>query len=77
VVLAFISSQLPPTPEPTDLVIPSGDPDFPGTGLRANSVVRLHRMMTVTTGFIQRELGALSAALQAQVNQRLAKLFNL
>ena len=77
VVLAFISSQIPGVPLPTDLVLRSGDPDFSATGLRGNSVLRLHRMMTVSTALIQRELGTLSAALQAAVEHRLVSLFQL
>src|SRR5207245_157321 len=67
VVLAFISSQMPAAPEPSDLVLDPTDADFAATGLRVVSVLRLHRVMTVTTGLIQRELGVLSAALQQQV----------
>ena len=77
VILAFISSQVPSTPSPTDLVLDPKDTGFDGTGLRVASVLRLHRMMTVTTALIRRELGQLSADAQLQVAQRLIQLFQL
>ena len=77
VVLAFISSQVPGAPEPSDLVLDPTDADFAATGLRVASVLRLHRVMTVTADLIQRELGVLSAALQQRVAEKLRKLFQL
>jgi len=77
VVLAFISSQVPASLSSTDLLLDPADPDFAATGLRVASVLRLHRMMTVTTALIQRQLGELSPAWRAQVATRLVKLFQL
>jgi mRNA interferase MazF len=77
VVLAFISSQVPSTPNPTDLVLDPKDTDFAATGLRVASALRLHRMMTVTTNLIHRELGELSSRMQLQVAERLVRLFQL
>ena len=75
VVLAFISSQLPTLLLSTDVLLTSDQPDFATTGLRVSSVLRLHRLMTVTTAIIQRDLGQLSPRLQAEVSQRLYTLF--
>jgi mRNA interferase MazF len=76
-VLAFISSQLPPQLYPTDLLLDPAHGDFAATGLRVASVLRLHRMMTVTTALIQRQLGELSLTFRAQVAERLVRLFQL
>jgi mRNA interferase MazF len=76
VVLAFITSQVPPDLLDSDLVLDSTSSDFTATGLRVSSAVRLHRIMTVTTSLILRELGELSAALQNEVASRLRKLFD-
>jgi len=75
IILAFITSRIPASPLKTDLVIDSGDPDFASTGLRVSSTLQLHRLMTVTKSMLQRELGTLSPAMQAQVQERLHKLF--
>ncbi len=77
VVLAFITSQLPEKPEPSDIIINKDTEDFEPTGLRVSSAVRLHRLMTVTTELIRRELGELSPKHQEEVKQKLHKLFQL
>lgn len=77
VVLAFISSQVPVDILNSDLLLDSAKPDFSSTGLRVSSVLRLHRLMTVTTALFQRELGKLSPQMQAEVDSRLRKLFGL
>jgi mRNA interferase MazF len=77
VVLAFITSVVPPRLEPTDLVLETADADFAGTGLRVRSALRLHRMVTVSAAIVRRQLGLLSPRLQAQVQRRLRGLFAL
>lgn len=61
VVLAFLTSQVLPHPERTDLVLDSSQPDFAATGLRVSSTLRLHRLVTATSSLILRELGVLSS----------------
>jgi mRNA interferase MazF len=77
VVLAFISSQVPMQTFESDVIIETSRSDFSSTGLRVSSVLRLHRLMTVTTSFIQRDLGELSRDLRGEVDGRLKKLFEL
>ncbi len=77
VVLAFITSVVPPRLEPTDLLLDPGDADFARTGLRVRSALRLHRMVTVSATIIRRQLGVLAPNLQVQVRQRLQTLFAL
>jgi len=77
VVLAFITSQTPRDPVDSDLLLYATDPDFAQTGLRVTSTLRLHRMLTVTTSLIRRELGELSTALQTEVDGKLRRLFKL
>jgi mRNA interferase MazF len=77
VVLAFITSVVPARLEPTDVLLDPGSADFGRTGLRVRSALRLHRMVTVSTAIIVRELGELTPELQAQVQQRLRGLFAL
>jgi mRNA interferase MazF len=77
VILAFISSRLSPDLLETDLILDSAQVDFAATGLRVSSTLRLHRLMTVSIPFLQRELGELSLRMQDEVNNRLKKLFGL
>ncbi len=77
VVLAFISSQVPSAFNQTDLLLDVADAGFPATGLRVSSVIRLHRLLTVTTALFSRQLGELTPPLQNQVSEKLRRLFEL
>jgi len=77
VVLAFITSREPDQPLRSDVRLDSGTVDFVATGLRVSSTLRLHRLMTVSAAIIQRELGELSPAIQADVDTKLRQLFGL
>ncbi len=77
VVLAFITSRVPPDPLETDVVLDASQADFGTTGLRVSSTLRLHRLMTAPTSLIRREVGELSLKLQSEVAIRLRKLFGL
>ncbi|MBI1865701.1 MAG: type II toxin-antitoxin system PemK/MazF family toxin [Nitrospirae bacterium] len=77
VILAFLTSRQPDDLLDSDLVLDAGDTDFPATGLRVTSTLRLHRVVTATTGLIQRELGSLAQRMQSEVDKRLRRLFSL
>jgi len=77
IIVAFISSQMPPVSIATDLVLEPRQNDFPTTGLRVASALRLHRLVTLTTTLIQRELGELSPARQKEMDGKLLILFGL
>ena len=77
VVLGFISSRVPEHVLDSDCVFDSTSTDFPKTGLARSSTLRLHRLMTITTSIIRRELGQLSSGLQKDVDAKLRTLFGL
>jgi mRNA interferase MazF len=77
VVVAFITSQIPTPVLESDLVLDAKSSGFAATGLRMSSALRLHRLMTITTGVIQRELGELPAAVLAEAGAKLKNLFGL
>lgn len=77
IVLAFITSRVSASASPTDFVIDKSDADFATTGLKVSSTIHLHRLMTVTKSIVLRELGELSLAQRAEIENRLRKLFNL
>ena len=79
VILAFITSRIVIDNDllETDVVIGSSYADFNVTGLHVSSTLRLHRLMTVTTSLIRRELGELSPEMHAEVVDKLRKLFGL
>lgn len=77
VIFAFISSQLPTAVIATNVVLDPRHKDFAATGLRVASVLRLHRLITLTSAIIRRELGDLAPDLQRDVDRKLASLFGL
>lgn len=77
VVLAFLTSRTPPDPLDSDVLLDATGSEFETTGLHVSSVVRLHRLMTVSTSIIQRELGVLPPQAQAEVDEKLRVLFQL
>ena len=77
IVLAFITSRVPASPLSTDFIIDSSDRAFSLTGLRVSSTVQLHRLMTVTTTLVRRELGVIPPRMQSKIEGRLRTLFNL
>lgn len=74
VLLAFITSQIPPDLLESDVALDSSQADFAATGLHVSSTIRLHRLMTVTTSLIQRELGELSPRIQTELFSKLRNL---
>lgn len=77
VILAFITSRVPPNLLASHLLLDITDADFVLTGLRVTSTLCLHRVMTASTAIIRRELGGLSTALQTEVDARLRRMFGL
>lgn len=77
VVVAFITSRTPLPLLSTDCLIEAGKEGFDRTGLRVTSTIRLHRLMTLSTAVIERELGQLSQAMGLEVESRLRTLFGL
>ncbi len=77
VILAFITSNTAAATETSDLRLGISHPDFARTGLKVDSALRLHRLMTVNTTLIQRVLGELSPNLQTLVESRLKQLFKI
>lgn len=77
VLLAFITSRISPTPLDTDIVLDTGEPDFAVTGLRVSSMIQLHRLMTVSSSIIQRELGEIPPGIREIVAGKLKNLLGL
>ncbi len=77
VILAFISSLVPPRPLPTDLVVNPSHPNFRETGRKVPSIVKCDKLATVQRRVILGELGQLSATLLRELDQRLRHALNL
>jgi mRNA interferase MazF len=75
IVLAFITSRQPDEPLASDVVLDPQDPDFSVTGLQVRPTLRAHRVVTVASNVVKRELGSLSLAMQARVTDAVRQLF--
>jgi mRNA-degrading endonuclease toxin of MazEF toxin-antitoxin module len=69
-ILAFITSRT-ATIETTDLLLDPAHPDFAASGLRATSLVRCDKLMTLNHTLLTGRLGVFSPRLMAQVDTRL------
>ncbi len=77
IIVAFISSRLADALLASDLLIARSHPEFACTGLKLDSVLKLHRLLTVPESLFQRELGALPSDLRSSVSDKLRDLFQL
>lgn len=71
--LALISSRTHQAIPKFDEIIQSSDTDFPTTGLKITSIVRLARLVTVETAIINARLGRISSQRLEQIKKRLTR----
>jgi mRNA interferase MazF len=76
VVIAFISSQVPDEVLDTDIVVKKDTAEFAFTGLLVDSVIRIHKLVSIPHSLIKRELGAINVYLQREVLLRIDKVFS-
>ena len=77
VIIAFISSQIPDAPIDSDVIVKRNTPCSAGTGLSVDSVIRLHKVVTIPKYLILRRLGEANPKLQDLVVQGVKQLFEL
>ncbi len=77
VVIAFISSKIPDEINDSDIIIIKSDKICSGTGLVVDSIIRLHRLVTIPKSLIKRKLGEASDSLIYEINSKLIQLFEL
>ena len=77
ILVAYISSVVPPTLLPSDILLNPALPQHAGTRLKTTSVLRLHKLATIHGRSAVRYLGKLPAALGAEVAAKLRALLRL
>lgn len=75
-ILAYITTDVTDQMD-TDMYLDSLQPYFRKTGLRCASLVKLHRLITVTPHQIGQTIGVLPEAMIPQVKKRLRSIFQL
>jgi len=74
VLVAFITSKVKEEKLDTDILIRKVDEGFKKTGLRVNSKIQLHRLMTISHAAIKKELGLVDNDVQVKVKNILHSL---
>ena len=77
VLVAYISSVIPPLLLPTDIIIDPADANFLSANLKIKSVIRLHKLATIHTTSIVRHLGELPTTVVPMVDDKLRALLNV
>jgi len=77
VLTAYMTSVIPATQLPTDILIDPKQLQHSAMGLKQVTLLRLHKLATVHDGDVMRYLGQLSAATWSDVETKLRLLLNL
>jgi mRNA interferase MazF len=75
--VAYISSVVPSTLLPSDLLLDPSLPETQATNLKTTSVLRLHKLATIHTTSVRRYMGRISATIESEVNAKLRVLLYL
>lgn len=75
--MVYISSIIPSTLLPSDIVLNPKVPEGQMTNLKTSSVLRLHKLATIHTTSLRRHLGKISAMIEGEVNAKLKVLLGL
>ncbi|MBF0532232.1 MAG: type II toxin-antitoxin system PemK/MazF family toxin [Candidatus Omnitrophica bacterium] len=71
VIIAFISSVVPAKLKKTEYLLNVNDPDFFTTGLKTVSVIKMNKLLTISSALILRRLGRVNPELQQELNKLL------
>ena len=77
IIVAFISSKIPSEPSKTDIVIEKKNKEFPNTGLKVPSVIRLDKVATILKDLIVGEIGYVGTDLKKEINYKIAEVYKI
>jgi len=77
ILVAFISSVVPPVPEPTEHVLDAAHPAFIQTGLKHTSVFKMGKLATLHRSLILRRIGHTTPELQKLLDAALKQAVGL
>jgi len=75
VIIAFISSKIPEDLNDSDLIVRKESDISIGTGLTMDSVIRLHKIVTIPKSLIKRKLGIINPSVETEIKNKLRQLF--
>lgn len=76
VIIAFITSKIPEDLIESDFIISKHSENFIGTGLTVDSVIRLHKIITIPKSLIKRRLGTINKSVELEIKTKLRNLFD-
>ena len=76
VIIAFISSRIPQETIESDLILLKNSENSIGSGLTIDSVIRLHKVVTIPKSLIKRKLGKINSKMEVLVKEKISNLFN-
>ena len=74
-IIAFISSKIPEDLIESDIVVKKQSHNSSGTGLAVDSVIRLHKIVTIPKGLIRRKLGTVNKTIVLETRNKICQLF--
>ena len=77
IVVAYISSVLPNSPNPADVLVLKTDASFKSTGLETSSVIRLGVLVTIRLNDVIGWYGLVDDALRNEINTKLSACFRI
>ncbi len=77
VLVAFISSKIADKPAESDVVVAKNHPEFPLTGLKVDSVIKLDKIATISKSLIIGEVGEAGKTIREEVNRKLHKILGI
>ncbi len=76
VIIAFISSKIPEDLIESDIIIRMKSAENSGTGLTVDSVIRLHKIVTIPKDLIKRKLGSVNKTIALETRNKISQLFD-
>ena len=77
IIIAFITSKIPDDLIDSDLIIKKQSLNSIGTGLTVDSVIRLHKIVTISRSLIKRKLGTINKTIELELNMKIKNLFEI
>lgn len=75
--IAFISSVISPSPDKMDFLLTADHPDFASTGLKKDSVLKMNKLLTISSTLVLRRLGCIPPVIQEELDKRLLEAVGL
>ena len=75
IIIAFITSKIPEDLIESDMVLRKQSENSLGTGLTVDSVIRLHKIVTIPKSLIKRKLGSINQSVEVEIKRKITLMF--